>query len=100
MSVVLHHGTGTIRFHSPHFPLSGKDLAAQFKGLQLMDRTPDFPEGGNESYTGPSCARGSSSAAGPSRVNGSSNGAGHAGSSSAAAAAADNHVDPWLQTLG
>ena len=101
MTVVLHHGTGTIRFHSHHFPLSGKDLAAQFQGLQLMDRTPDFPSGGNVSYSGPSCAPSSSSAAGLSSAVGSSSSAGPssaaaAGSSSAAAAAANS---TWLQTL-
>ena len=101
MTVVLHHGTGTIRFHSHHFPLSGKDLAAQFQGLQLMDRTPDFPSGGNVSYSGPSCAPSSSSAAGLSSAVGSSSSAGpssaaDAGSSSAAAAAANS---TWLQTL-
>ena len=93
MSVVLHHGTGTIRFHSPHFPLSGRDLAAQFQGLQLMDRTPDFPSGGQASYSGPSCAPGFGSAAGPSGVGGSSS---STGPSSAAAATAS---PTWFHSM-
>jgi hypothetical protein len=92
MSVQLHQGRGTIRFHSHHFPLSGKDLAAQFKGLQVMDRTPDFPAGGQASYSGPSCSPCPSGAAGPSSAAGPSTGsyraAGSSGPSTDDAAAA------------